>query len=181
MDKRQVFKNPDQVWRHLRAQGYKVSRATCYNAAKDGKLLVEKDNSVLASSVERFVAIAGLKKPASDSVEAGIAADRKQAEEVRALQLQNRKRELEIGVLEKKYIPRTDADAALGDLAAVADGLARSVIRSNIGAYLQRAGLDTTRAAEIARWYADDLNAALEQVCRDGGTWIEPEGGPDAG
>ena len=176
MDK---FASRKQTVHWLQAQGYKISVPRIYKDVKKGLLIIEPDGTVRKEAVERYIKTAGLIQPAAETVKSSIHADKKQIEEIRAIELSNRKKELEIGILEKRYILRTDADAALGDLAAVADGIARMVIRSNIGAYLQRAGLDTSKAGEIAGWYAEDLDIALDQVVQDGGCWIEPEGETD--
>jgi hypothetical protein len=159
----------------LKAQGYKISRATLYRAIQDGLLLVEADGAVTMAAVERYVALGGLTRPAADSVDAAIAADRKTAEEIRQLELKNARLEHELNIMRGKYVEKSAAEAEKADLAALMDALPRHVLTLNLPRYLSAVGADSTKAQLFFGLFDEDFTSAVNRACDLGVVDVEGE------
>lgn len=163
MDKDQVFKNPDKVWRYLRAQGYKVSRAVCYLAAKDGRLMLEADGGVLLSSVERFIALAGLTKPAADSVDAGLRADEKAREEIAHLRAKRQLTEFNLEREQGRYMLKSDFGREVAARAGVLEQGLKNLFRTRMVDLIHMVGGDQAKLQTAQDWLVMELDALLTE------------------
>jgi len=173
----QDFKTRVEVLSFLRVQGYKISKAKFYNDIKAGRLILEADGSVLRTSADRYIAVARLSRPAEMTVTAAAKIDRKVEEEIRQLRLKNERLQYELGVMQGKYIEKPVAEAEQADLAALMDALPRHVLMLNCPRYLAAIGAEPTKARLFFDLFDRDFTQAVNQICDDGGVWLEPESG----
>lgn len=111
-----------EVMKHLRREGFKIGKSKLYKDSAAGLLKIQPDGSVLERDIDRYVRVAGLKKPAEISDgELQILQKKKNEMEVRKLEAQVSDLTFKQAVAQGRYIPRAEFEMEMAGRAGALD------------------------------------------------------------
>ncbi len=158
---KKVFKNRFEVFKSLKAEGYKVSRAKIYEAVERGFLKCNKDGTVPFSAVQAYISDplnglavesdAGLKDLATQKLQKEL---EKLTEQVNALRFA---RERQQGL----HVPIAEYEAQIASRAAVFESMLRQSNEATVDRLILTAGLKPSKRQLIVDLLNDALMDAL--------------------
>ncbi len=146
---------------YLQDEGWDVAKTKFYDAVKAGFPALKEDKTLLITDLNAY-ARAYLKRKAGADAGEAHAKDQaeKSNEEVLKLRAQRKKLELELSVMEKKYLPRADFAREMASRAVVLDTSLRHHFRSHAAEWIALVGGDPRKM--------DAFTAALDVGLNEG-------------
>jgi hypothetical protein len=167
-DGRGEFKNRVAALKHLQERGYKIKKSKLYKDAAAGVLRVEKDGSILRSSIERYLdhpeaGLAGhletvaagrdldLKDLAREKIKAGLEKEKAQTEKIR----------FELERERGQWLPRDDFEMELASRAAVLDQGFKTAVQMHCEDWIHMVGGRVSAAQELKTAICDEIDRML--------------------
>jgi len=151
------FKNLLEVSEWLDREGWKVARSTLYAHAKDGRLRPDEHGTFSAGAVEKYAIQWLHKKSDSEKVKAEKLAEDERKEKIRYQVALRKKMELQLAVLEGKFVPKDQMYLELAARAAVLDTGIRAQVQLRADSWLAAGEGKQDRIAEFTRAILQDM------------------------
>ena len=158
------FANLKQVHAWLVEQGWRISKSGIYKHKNEGKITPDLPGGKFSARRVRKYAKDWLKRADTGKrpqAELEEAMRRKAISDARRSEAAARKLEMEIAVLEGKYIPRDDFYAELTARALALESGLKAMVQSRVLSWIDMVGGDETKAAELAAAVSDDINRLM--------------------
>lgn len=167
-DSAEKFPNRARALAYLQRQGYKLAKSKFYADCQAGLVILEMDGSILMTSIERYIALTGLRKPAEDTVKSAALADQKHRELIRNLKLKNKKLEHDFAIQQRKFVLKSEAESQLVRTLLAFFAYLRSRFLTDAGELISKTGGDSSRAGLMKKLLENLLNDALHEGFAEG-------------
>ena len=184
-----VFSNTLEVWRFLKAQGYKISKSLVYKHRDEGLLKEDKGNMYSLKGVLRYAKRARLKKDpkamgvisANDDAQALMALEEIQRErelvELRIKKLKEKELARKVELFEGNWIRKEDFERELVARAVALGTKVRQEVLVRAPELILIVGGDQARSREFIAAFDDIWEAALSEYAKMGSYLvIDPDG-----
>lgn len=152
------FKNLLEVSEWLDLQGWKLSRSTLYKHAKDGRLRPDQRGLYPQKAIEKY-AIQWLKKKTDvEHVKLEKLAEEERKERIGYQSALRKKMEMQLAVLDGKFIPREQMDFELVARAGVLDAGIKALVQLRAEEWIRAAGGSHQKIAEFTRLVLADFD-----------------------
>lgn len=160
-----AFGNAREAAEWLKKQGWKVSPASAYRAAKTGKLRPEDDGTFSMSSVEMYAARYLIRLDSKKKLDAEELQARKQKAETLLREEQRRLVQLRRLIEEGKYMRREDFFLEMAARGAVLDATFRFEIQTKAGDLIDAVGGNQQCQGDLILRMSEWLDNVLNQFC----------------
>jgi len=165
-EKEPVFENRTEVLKFLNRQGYAIQKSKLYADSKSGLLRMQPDKTVLESDVKAYIRKAGLEKPAEIAEvgkDSSMVMERKEAE-LEKLRHQNKELEHKIGVMEGRYILKTEAEVTWAIKIGMFESALKQLWEIHGVDYIRAVAGDLALLNDMAKMYYGHLDGLLHEL-----------------
>lgn len=155
---------PDDVLDYLQLSGYKIAKSAFY--AKFLKLVKKNNDGIMRrSDVVAIIKKVGLKKR-NDTEEVGDEQAKKLEAEIRKLNAEAERREIQVAVMRGELVNRADVEQQLAARAAFLMDSLRNFGHSQLPQIIERTRGDITLAADMIDYYNRELEELFNYYSR---------------
>lgn len=173
-----TFKNCSEVYRWLKGKGYRVSKASAYQAFNDGKLRMNREGNVSVKSVQEYAK--SLKQQATGKTDEQTEFDEKvpSKDALQRLHLSEKvkKEQFDRKVREKEYILRNQVELELASRGATFQNDLEHFAYSEPGNIIEMVGGDHQKAPDLSRYLLEAFHAILNRYASAGQITVEIAG-----
>lgn len=161
--KPEFFKDRIGVLEHLKAEGFNVEKTKVYDDSRRGNLILQKDNSVLKSDVEKYKAYLGIPKDPDRVLDMQA---EKLAEEVKGLKIKNESAQFKLDVDQGKYILKDELIMEIAGRAGVFDSGIDYILSAYMREALKLCDGDLSKTQEVTDFFIRKKDERMNEFAR---------------
>ena len=163
-----AFDNPNDVADHLQATGWKVSRASVYKHAKQGKLLPNAAGVFPLDTVERYAKLFLKQKSTGRKVtDRSVVLNESRLEaDIRRLKAQAERAEIDVAKAKGELIPRGQVEHEIVGRAIILRSSLSAMVRADAAALIDTVGGQAARLPEFIERLDSLIRTAVSTLAR---------------